>query len=249
MKINTQNLPHCKNCNIQKSALFEGLETNDLNKARSLRTSQMTYSSGEYLYCEGDTPTKTLTIFDGWVALFKMLEDGKRQILNFSLPGDLLCYKAKKESTLDHSAIALSDVTLCVFPTESFRNSFSKFPDLSFTLSAINESAMERCHTTLTIVASQTAETKVAYLLLSLYIRELYRHHDNNGYIKFPIIQEDIGDALGLTAVHVNRIYQKLRKQKLIECNNKSLKIINLDEMAKVAKMHLSDLKQLIFVI
>ncbi|MEE9351209.1 MAG: Crp/Fnr family transcriptional regulator [Thiotrichaceae bacterium] len=249
MNLITKNLPCCKDCHIRKSALFGELETKHLDKARSLRTSQMKYSVGEYLYHEGDKPSKTFTVYEGWVALFKILEDGSRQIITFSLPGDLLCYKANKNSILDHSAVAISDVTLCAFPTDGFRNTIAELPELAFAISSINELVMERCHATLTTIASHSAETKVAYLLLTLYLRQSSTNDYTDGYIPFPVTQEDIGDALGLTAIHVNRVYQGLRKQGLIECKNKSLKVLDRDKMASIAKVNITELKQLMFVI
>jgi len=234
---------------VRKSALFGELDTKSLDEARLLRTSQISYTAGEYLYHEGDIATKTYTVYSGWVALFKNLEDGRRQILYFALAGDLLCFKARKESPLDHSAVALSDVTLCSFPADNFRTAITKIPDLAFAVSSINELFQVRCHTNLTTIASHAAETKVAYLLLSLYLRELLHSKHSGGYIPFPITQEHVGDALGLTAIHVNRIYQSLRKQNLIECKNKHLKIIDKKGMAKVAKTNIAELKQLMFVI
>lgn len=254
MKSITKNLPKCENCAIRTSALFGELETQQLDKARKLRSSQVYFDAGEYLYHEGETSEKAFTVFNGWVALFKNLENGDRQILRFALPGDFLCYKTGKNKILDHSAVAVSNVTLCAFPIERFHNTIAELPDLAFAISSITEMVTERCHSALTSIASYPAETKVAYLLLSLFIREqslLKAAHNrslgNTDYncIPFPITQEDVADALGLTAIHVNRVFQSLRKKKLIECKNKCLTVFDDKALAKVAKVHLSDLKRL----
>ena len=250
MKLVTQNLPKCKNCSIRKSALFGELETKHLDKARSLRSSQVTYSAGEYLYHEGDTPDKAYTVYGGWVSLFKNLENGDRQILRFALPGDFLCYKIGRHRVLDHSAIAVSDVTLCAFPIDRFRDTIAELPELAMAISSVTETVTERCHTSLTSIASHPAETKVAYLLLSLYIRELALKNDEVvDCISFPITQEDIGDALGLTSIHVNRVFQSLRKQGLMECKNKCLWIPDQEALAKVARVSLPELEKLMVAI
>ncbi len=245
MKSITQNLPKCKDCAIRKSALFGELETEYLNKARELRSHQVVIPAGEHLYHEGDESDKAFTLHTGWISLFKNLEDGNRQILRFALPGDFLCYKMGKNKTLDHSAIALSEVTLCAFPIDRFRNIIAELPELSFAISAMTELVAERCHTVLTSIASHTAEAKVSYLLLSLYLRErvLYKNEDN--CVQFPITQEDIGDALGLTSIHVNRVFQSLRKQGLIECKSKCLWVPDSEKLAEAAKVSLPELKQL----
>jgi len=244
MKSNTKNLPKCKDCAIRSSALFGELETHQLDKARKLRSSQITYKAGEYLYHEGDVPDKAFTVYSGWVTLFKNLKNGDRQILRFALPGDFLCYKVGKFKTLDHSAVAASDVTLCAFPIDRFRQTISELPDLAFAISSVTETSTQRCHSALTSIASHPAETKVAFLLLSLYIREL-PHQTGTECIPFPITQEDIGDALGLTSIHVNRVFQTLRKKGLIECKNRCLWIADRHALAHVAKISLPELEQI----
>ena len=117
-------------------------------------------------------------------------------------------------------------------------------------ISSVTETVTERCHTSLTSIASHPAETKVAYLLLSLYIRELALKNDEVvDCISFPITQEDIGDALGLTSIHVNRVFQSLRKQGLMECKNKCLWIPDQEALAKVARVSLPELEKLMVAI
>ena len=168
MKSNTQNLPKCKNCAIRSSALFGELETEQLDKARGLRSAQQTYEAGDYLYHEGDTSEKAFTVYSGWVTLFKNLKNGDRQILRFALPGDFLCYKVGRNKTVDHSAIAASNVTLCAFPIDRFRQTIAELPDLAFAISSVTEVSTQRCHSALTSIASHPAETKVAFLLLKI---------------------------------------------------------------------------------
>lgn len=244
MKSNTQNLPKCEECAIRNSALFGELETDQLDKARGLRSAQQTYKAGEYLYHEGDTSEKAFTVYSGWVTLFKNLKNGDRQILRFALPGDFLCYKVGKNRSIDHSAIAASDVTLCAFPIDRFRQTIAELPDLAFAISSVTEISTQRCHSALTSIASHPAETKVAFLLLSLYVREMSLS-SNNECVPFPITQEDVGDALGLTSIHVNRVFQSLRGQGLIECKNRCLWVSDKKALAKVAKISLPELENL----
>jgi len=246
MKIVTQNLPKCKDCAVRNAALFGELETEHLDKARALRSSQVKYSAGDFLYHEGEIPDKAFTLYEGWVTLFKNLESGDRQILRFALPGDLLCYKTGKNRALDHSAIAVTDVTLCAFPIEGFTNTIAELPELSFAISSVTNTVMEQCYSSLTSIASNPADAKVAYLLLSLYVRECSLNNETEDGIPLPITQEDIGDALGLTAIHVNRVIQKLRKLGLIKCKNKVLWVGDQEALAKIARVNLADVKKLI---
>jgi len=245
MKVNTTNLPGCKECAIRATALFGELEMEHLDKARSLRSSQVVYEAGEYLYHEGDVPEKAYTIYKGWVILFKDMQDGHRQILRFALPGDFLCYKVGNNKIIDHSAIAVSEATLCAFPIDRFRETISQLPELAFAISSITERTTQRCHTVLTTIASHSAETKIAFLLLSLFIREVSLNPANSECVPFPITQEDIADALGLTSIHVNRVLQVLRKDGLIECKNRCLRVHDIIALAERAKISLPEIEHL----
>ena len=81
MKSISKNLPKCIDCAIRTSALFGELETQQIDKARSLRSAQQTYKSGEYLYHEGDTAIKAFTVYSGWVTLFKNLKNDLKAII------------------------------------------------------------------------------------------------------------------------------------------------------------------------
>lgn len=244
MRTHTQNLPKCNSCAIRSASLFGELETKYLDKARALRSAQVSYTAGEHLYREGDTPSKAYTLHQGWVILFKNLHNGSRQILRFALPGDFLCYKVGSHNILDHSAIAVSDVTLCAFPLDRFRDAIAGLPELAFAISSVTETTTQRCHTTLTTIASYPAEAKVAFLLLSLFIREM-KLKVGETCIPFPITQEDIADSLGLTSIHVNRVFQALRKQGLIECKNRCLWVPDKVALAKVARITLPELEHI----
>ena len=150
---------------------------------------------------------------------------------------------------MDHTAIALTDITLCAFPLDRFKKVIIQLPELSHALSSIHDVTMEHCYATLTSISKYTAETKVAYLLLSLYIRENSREPANNDYIDFPITQEHIGDALGLSSIHVNRVIQEMTMKGLIKCKKKKLTILNQQALAKMGKVDLDKLKELMYVI
>lgn len=190
-------------------------------------------------------PEKAFTVYKGWVILFKGLHNGDRQILRFALPGDFLCYKVGNNKVIDHSAIAASEAILCAFPIERFRQTIADLPELAFAISSITEKTAQRCHSVLTSIASHSAEAKIAFLLLSLFLREASLNASNNDCVPFPITQEDIADALGLTSIHVNRVLQSLRQRELIECKQRCLWVPDKEALAEVAQISLPELEGL----
>ena len=243
-----QDLPKCEDCVIRNSSLFGEIETSHLDNVRSLRTSQITFNTGDYIYHEGDMPAQAYTLQQGWICLFKTFEDGSRQILNFALPGEFLNYKLSNDP-LDHSAIAQTDITLCVFPLDLFKSVLSELPELSMAISSLTEISIERCYSALASTASSNAEVKVAYLLLSLYVREMSLKQDESNSVYLPITQVDIGDALGLTSVHVSRVFKSLQTKGLINYQNRNLCVPNEENLAKVANVSLEEFKKLLLVV
>jgi CRP-like cAMP-binding protein len=208
-----------------------------LDQVRGLRTSQLLLDTGEHLYFEGDSPSTAHTIYDGWIVLYRTSSEGHRQILRFALPGDFLGYKLGKDAVYDHSAKALSPVKLCTFPIQQILEKMTVLPELHIAIQSMNDAILERCHSSITTIASKSAEAKVAFLFVSLFSREESVRKNHSSQIPFPLTQEDMADALGLTSIHVNRVIKGLRNRGLITCKNRRLDIFDREELIKVAEM------------
>ncbi len=244
MKSITKGLPSCESCPIRSSALFGGLDMEQLDKVRSLRTSQLLLDTGEHLYFEGDLPSTAHTIYEGWIALYRTSSEGHRQILRFALPGDFLGYKVGKDSVYDHSAKALSPVKLCTFSISQISEKMARLPELHIAVQSMNDAIMERCHSSITTIASKSAEAKVAFLFVSLFAREESTRKSQSKHIPFPLTQEDMADALGLTSIHVNRVIKGLRTKGLITCKNRRLEILDHEKLIEVAQMDSFEVKR-----
>ena len=244
MKTTKTDLPKCLQCPVRSSTLFGLLNVDMLDKVRALRTHQLLLDSGEHLYHQGDRPSNAYTVYEGWLMLYKNTHDGNRQIIRFALPGEFLGYRVGPDVVHDHSAQALSPVKLCSFPIATIVSEAGQFTDLLHAIQAMNDTTMERCHSSITTIANKTAEAKVAYLLLTLFSREQAVRKTIDDCIPFPLTQEIIGDALGLTAIHVNRVMQNLRAKELIVCQNRCLEILDINGLIAVAQMDAIEVKQ-----
>lgn len=244
MQTITKGLPKCAQCPVRSSALFGKLNTSMLDKVRELRTHQLVLGVGEHLYRQGEKPSSACTVYDGWLVLYKNTIDGDRQILRFALPGEFLSYKVGTDVVHDHSAQALSSVKLCSFPIPKITEEAGRFAELLVAIQSMNDTTMERCHSSIASIANKPAKARIAYLLLTLYAREQSVRSTAESCIPFPLTQEDIGDALGLTSIHVNRVMQGLRAKGLLACQNRCLTILDQPGLIKVAQMDSHELRQ-----
>ncbi len=233
----------CIACPIRKMALFRGIPEEELGWTQEFRDAQYMLPARETLYREGDTAHSIYTLFDGWVILFKILDNGKRQILRFVLPGDFFGFQVNGTGAAagyTHGALALVESTLCAFPRTRLRSMMEKQPQLAIGLAEMGMHDMTLCQHHLIGTGRKNARESIAFLLLELFYRVRMQMQD--GYDKtaasiiFPLTQEDIGDAIGLTSVHVNRVLKELERDKLIHCQRKRLTILDEETLMKIGQ-------------
>lgn len=160
------------------------------------------------------------TLFLGWAFSFMRLPDGRRQILSFYLPGDLIGRATAPLEPLHFSVQALTDITLCVHSAEEVEALASGSPKFMSRLNRIYyKRAVASDHHILGLGLASAIE-KIVWLILYFHARMERRNLVQDGSFYFPLRQEHIADALGLTKVHVSRTISMLRKEGLLEVDN-----------------------------
>jgi CRP-like cAMP-binding protein len=184
---------------------------------------------GQDLVREGDRPEHSTLLLEGFAARYKILSNGKRQITAIHVPGDFVDLHSAVLKTMDHSIAALTPCRLAFAPHERIREVSATYPHLIrlLWLNTVLDSAIHRQW--LVTMGRQPARAAAAHLFLELFERlRLVGETDGNSY-RFPVTQVELGDVLGLSAVHVNRTIQELRSEGLITWRNDVLAIENMD--------------------
>jgi CRP-like cAMP-binding protein len=191
-----------------------------------------------HLYRTGERPREIYNLLSGWVALYRILESGKRQILKIAHPGAFLAYQAKLDDPMLHSAVCISDVAVCIFPRRTFTSLLEKHPALHGKLAGILSQDIVQGHDLLTNIGGRSGIERVAHFLFQIYLQRCSRQHGSNEDIQaLPLTQEMIGDALGFTPVHINRIMRQLRERRLAMLHKGTLKVLNLEGLREMAEM------------
>jgi len=177
---------------------------------------------------EGEKPKFVHLIVDGWACRYKTLPDGRRQIVAFFVPGDFCDLNVYILKEMDHSVGAITRLSVADISREEMDNITANFPRITQALwwEALVTNAIQR-EWTLNI-GQRTAYERIGHLLLELHMRLRTVGLTQDGSCDFPLTQNDLADATGLTAVHVNRTLQELRRDGLIELERKRLNIPNL---------------------
>lgn len=189
--------------------------------------------SREHLIHEGDRLTCVNLIVVGWAHSYKVLADGRRQIVAFLLPGDLCDPHGYILNESDHSIAAVTPLTVAQLSPDEFEALNSPRLVQALRWDALVTSAIQREWTV--NIGQRSALERTAHLILELFHRlESIGPINAKGY-DFPIRQTEMADALGMTAVHTNRMLQILRKEHLIDLGDKHLAIPDLSALERLA--------------
>ena len=208
----------CRECPLQDCEGLRRLEPEQLAAMQEFKRGEVALDAGEAILQPGQTARHLHTVLDGLLIRYRMLEEGRRQIVNFLFPGELVGLQAAFEEPVDHGVVALLPAKLCRFDRTDFSGLIAAHPDLALDivwLAARQETELEG-H--LVAIGQRTAKERVAYLAVWLLDRAVasgLAEEDNR--IALPIRQSQIADMLGLSLVHTNRTIKALERDGLVE--------------------------------
>jgi len=193
--------------------------------------------SGEQIVTRNQVSEDVFMLCTGWAFRYYQLSDGRRQILKFLLPGDLFSSIAVFEKTFHFSVKALTEVQVNAFARSEIRAKCAADPDVQ---SAIANSCIADAHDAtelVTALGQRSAEERIAYLLLHLMPRVAAVNVIREQRYPFPLRQQHIADAVGLTPVHVSRVLSLFRDRRLLDLSDGVLKVFNLPELERIGSL------------
>jgi len=187
------------------------------------------FEAGHELVVAGAELSAPLFLVSGWAAQVVYLRDGRRQIIDFNLPGDLVGYCARSGARAGAATVALTRVHVV---------SAISLGDVGLAqcLREIENDYERRLLRQIVRNGRQSAIERVASLLFEFYVRMDASGQVNANRFAFPITQEMLADGLGLSVVHVNRTMQQLRRANLVATEGLMLEIRNADALASLAQ-------------
>jgi CRP-like cAMP-binding protein len=187
------------------------------------------------LVSEGDRPRFVHLVLDGWGSRYKSLPDGKRQIVGLFVPGDFCDVNVYILRHMDHSIGAITRLKVAMITPEEMSALTEGRPRVTQALwwHELVTTAIQREWTV--NLGQRSAYERLGHLLVELYLRLKTVGRAQDGRCDFPLTQNDLADATGLTAVHVNRTLQELRRDGLIELERKQLHILDLERLRDVS--------------
>jgi len=182
---------------------------------------------------------------EGWLARYKILHRGSRQIMDFILPGQIFGLPACVFRHAPYSVLAVTEASVSAIPFDVIDNVFERDPALAKALfwSAVQETAILGEH--LVDAGRRSAYERISHLLLELFVRLNRTRGAGEVTFSIPLTQELIADALGLTTVHVNRTLRALREDRLIAVDRRSVRLLNFEALSLMSDFEKSYLAEL----
>ena len=192
---------------------------------------------GDQLANRSEASDDVFLLCAGWAFRYIGTGSGRRQILNFLLPGDLFSVVNVFDPQFQSSVMAVTEVQVSCFERSEVRARFATNPALQ---RAIENSCKEEhagADELLTVLGQRSAQERVAYLLLNLTRRLRTRSVIREDRYQFPLRQRHIADALGLTPVHVNRTLSVFRDRGLCTLSNGILTLLQPSELERLGSL------------
>ncbi|MBW3097287.1 Crp/Fnr family transcriptional regulator [Pseudohoeflea coraliihabitans] len=217
----------CRACPLRHSEYFRDFNPDQLAFMSDFKSGELNVAAGTSILTEGFRNANLFTIQSGWAFRSKTLPDGRRQIMNFMVPGDLLGLQGSMFDEMQHTVEALSAVRLCVFERRRLAEIYTQHPTLAFDITWLAAQEERILDENLLSVGRRSALERAAYLLAFLYQRGKNAGMVGDGRMTMPITQQHVADTLGLSIVHTNKTLRKLADRKLVRWGERGYEILD----------------------
>jgi CRP/FNR family transcriptional regulator len=191
--------------------------------------------AGHLLVAAGQPQRRAYRVRTGWACRTVALADGRRQIVSILLPGDMIGIKGLVVARPTESVEALTPVTLNWCPRERLLELGETHPEVMLRLLLTAAETDRRLERWMLALARCSAEERLAAFLLSLRARLRAIGLMPRDTFLLPMTQQQIGDHLGLTVVHVNRVMRRLREAGLLMQQKRAITLLNVPALQRLA--------------
>lgn len=220
---------------IRRLRISSGISEDDVNEIEALPIVVRQFSAETPVVRDGERATDCCLIADGFCVRSKTIASGKRQILSIHIPGEIPDLMSLFLHVMDHDLVTLTPATLGFINHETLRKLHRRRPVLAemFWRDTLIDAAMFR--EWIVNVGQRPAPARLAHVMIELRERlRLIDRVDGNDF-EMPLTQEQIGEALGITAVHANRVIRQLRQDGIVEFNRGRVTVLNEPKFLELA--------------
>ena len=220
---------------ITKLIVSNQLDADDIRAVQSLRMRQKNLEARQHIVTDGQRPSECCLLAQGFAFRSKMTSDGERQVLSIHIPGEIPDLQSLHLGIMDHDLVTMTPCTLGFISHDDLIEINRQRPSLAnaFWRETLIDGAIFR--EWIVNMGRRAALPRMANLLLEMHKRLNAIGLARDGTFDLPITQSDLGDCLGLSTVHVNRVLQHLRKIGMVTVNRSNFHILEPGRLEKLA--------------
>ncbi|MFT4823842.1 MAG: CRP/FNR family transcriptional regulator [Halioglobus sp.] len=218
----------CGNCRLNAICLPLALENEDIQQLDDIIQRSKPIQKNKHLYREGDGFQSVYAVRSGALKAYKTTEDGREQVTGFYFPGEILGMDGISNNTHASSARALETSSVCEIPFASLEQLSTQIPTLQRHFFQLMSREITEDQQLITLLSKNSAEERVAALLLSISTRNARRKLSAT-HFRLPMSRVDIGNYLGLTVETISRVLGRMQKLDLVDVNNKEIEIVDIE--------------------
>lgn len=227
----------CHRCPLQACKGLRSLDPHQLDFMNTFKEGEIALQRGGMVLEQERRSVHLYTLLEGVLIRYRELEDGRRQIVNFMFPGDMVGLQGAFDDAIAHSVEALADARLCIFSRDRFPSLLGEHPRLGYDLiwlAAKEETALEQHIVSL---GRRSARERVTFLAVWLLDRAIGSGIVAEGNeLRIAVTQVQIADMLGLSQVHTNRTIKSLAHEGLVEWKPGHLRVPDMRRAADEAQ-------------
>lgn len=225
----------CDTCPLRVMPLFVPFTAEELAFMRRFKTGEERVDRNTAILHEGERSSTLYTVLSGIGTRSVLLEDGRRQVINFVFPGDFIGLQSSLMGEMKHTVTSSTPMVLCTFSRarlwEMFRDHAERAYDLTW-IAAVEEHFLGE---TIATLGQRTATERLSWAFLRIWRRLVAVGLLRDGSVPLPFRQQDMADALGLSLVHTNKTVARLRDNSIAIWQSGRLSIPDLKLLAAAA--------------
>lgn len=220
---------------VRKLSAIVRLSSEEISFLEGLQINRGPAPAGADFVREGEDFRETFVLISGWALRHRTLDDGRRQIIGFVLPGDIVGLNVNFRRRATYSVAAHTDCELALVEPMRMLEIYRNFPILASALGWITARDYAILAEHAVRLGRRSAYERTVHLLLELYNRlSLVGEIDGDSFA-LPVNQSDLSDALGLSLVHVNRTLRRLRNEGAIRMSRRRVTLHDIDRLSEIA--------------
>jgi CRP-like cAMP-binding protein len=222
---------------VRRLSLYADLAPDEIELLRSLSATPERLAAGTELIGQGERLENPRLLLAGWACRQRYLSDGRRQIFDFILPGDLygLCMRPQAVALCNAVTLTRATISNATALGDAVLGHSDSYPGL--TTATLMSASTDEAYllNQMVRIGRQTAYERVAHLIVELHHRLSIVGLASDSNMPLPLTQEMIADALGLSIVHLNRTLQQLRRDGIVEVKGGAARIIDGGRLRNIA--------------